>query len=164
MKISKYWIWEGWKKFNINGWVRHNGGVDLKMGPGGVIFSKVILVPQKILNKTSTFWPNAPKILSKCIPELPWQNWHKIHFLLHFHACSFSSNSFEWIIFFMWCIYILSLKLFKNWSSWSKALVNFFLFLRFEAIKTNWIIVTLLLMCSVKKLFLKMTVCKAVSR
>ena len=31
------------------------------MGGRGVILSKVILVPQKILiNKTSTFWPNAP--------------------------------------------------------------------------------------------------------
>ena len=37
-----------------NGWVRQNGGVDLTMGGGSVIFSKVILVPQKILNKTST--------------------------------------------------------------------------------------------------------------
>ena len=25
----------GWKKFIINGWVRHNGGVDIKMGRGG---------------------------------------------------------------------------------------------------------------------------------
>ena len=87
----------GWKNLIINGWVRHNGGVHLKMG-GGVILSKVILVPQEILNKTSTFWPNAPKILSKCISKLPWQNWHKIHFLLHFHVCSFSKNSFKRII------------------------------------------------------------------
>ena len=130
MEISKYWIMGGWtKNLIIAGWIRHNGGLDLKMGGGGwgrVIFYKVILVSQKILNKTSTFWPNAPKILSKCISELPWPNWRKIHFLLHFYACSFSSNSF------MWCIYILSFKLFKNWSSWSKALLNFFLFLCFE--------------------------------
>ena len=45
MEISKYWIM-------------------------GNIHSKVILVPQKILNKTSYFWLNASKILSKCIPEL----------------------------------------------------------------------------------------------
>ena len=90
----------GWKNLIINVWVRHNGGVDLKMGGGrGVILSKVILVPQKILSKTSTFWPNTPKILSKCIPELSWQNWHKIHFLLHFHAWNFSNNSFKWINF-----------------------------------------------------------------
>ena len=91
----------------VNGWVRHNGGVDLKIG--GVILSKVILVPQKILNKTSTFWPNVPKVLSMCIPELPWQNWHKIHFVLHFHACSFSNKSFKWIIFFyVVCLYWVS--------------------------------------------------------
>ena len=128
-----------------------------------LILSKVILVSQKILNKTSTFWPNAPKILSKCIPERSWNNWHKIHFLLHFHACSFSNNSFEWIIFFMWCIYIVSFELFKNWSSVSKALWNFFLFLRIElqTVITIWIIVSLLLMCSVKMLFLKKAVCKA---
>ena len=130
IKISKYWRIGGWKNLIINGWVRHNSGVDLKLG--GIILSKVILVPQKILNKTSTFWPNAPKILCKYIPELPWQNWNEIHFLLPFHACSFSNNSLESIIFFMWCIYILSPKLFKNWSSWSKALLNFFLFLCFE--------------------------------
>ena len=97
MEISKYWIMGGWNNLIINGWVRHNGGPDLKMGGG--YLSKLILVPQKILNKTSTFWPNAPKILSKCIPELPWQNWHEIHFLLHFHACSFSNNSLKWINF-----------------------------------------------------------------
>ena len=57
----------------------------------GVIHSKVILVPQKILDKTSTFWPNALKILSKCI----FQNWHKIRLLLHFHACYFSNNTYE---------------------------------------------------------------------
>ena len=133
MEIWKYRIMWGWKNIIINGWVKQNGGVDPKMGAGGgVMLSKVILVPQRTLNKTSTFWPNAPKILSKCIPELPWQNWHKIHFLLHFHACSSSNNSFEWINFFMWCIYILSFKLVKNWSSWSKALLNFFVFCRFE--------------------------------
>ena len=39
----------GSKKLNINGWVGHNGGADLKMkgegvGGGGVIHSKLILV------------------------------------------------------------------------------------------------------------------------
>ena len=51
----------GRKHFNINGWVRHNrgGGVDLKIGVrgggggGGVVHIKIILVPQKMLNKTS---------------------------------------------------------------------------------------------------------------
>ena len=72
MEISKCWIIGGWKKLIINGWVRHNGRVDLKMERGGwVILSKVILVSQKTVKKTSTFSPNAPKILSKCIPELP---------------------------------------------------------------------------------------------
>ena len=45
------------------------GGVDLKMG-GGIIHSKVILLPEKILNKTSNFCPNVSKVLSKCILEL----------------------------------------------------------------------------------------------
>ena len=132
---------------------------------GGEILSTVILVPQKILNKTSTFRSNAPKILSKCIPELPWQNWHKIHFLLYFSACSSSNNSFEWINFFMWCIYILNFKLVKNWSSWSKAVLNFFVFLHFEikTIITIWIMVSLLFMCFVKKMFVKMGICKAAS-
>ena len=32
MEISKYWIMGVWKNLIINGWVRYNGGVDLKMG------------------------------------------------------------------------------------------------------------------------------------
>ena len=43
------------------------GGLDLKIG---VIHTKVILVSYKILDKTSIFWPNISKILSKCITEL----------------------------------------------------------------------------------------------
>ena len=35
MEISKYWIIGGWKKLIINEWVRHNSGVDLKIGGGG---------------------------------------------------------------------------------------------------------------------------------
>ena len=56
MEISKYCIVWGSENLIINGWVRHNGGVDLKMGRGGggAILSKVISVPQKIPNKTST--------------------------------------------------------------------------------------------------------------
>ena len=38
----------GMKNFNINWWVRYNGG-----GGGGVVHSKAILVPQRTLNKTS---------------------------------------------------------------------------------------------------------------
>ena len=34
MEISKYWIMRGWKNLIINGWVKHNGEVDLKMGWG----------------------------------------------------------------------------------------------------------------------------------
>ena len=37
--------------FNINGWVRHNERVDLKLE--GVVHFKVIMVPQKMLTKTS---------------------------------------------------------------------------------------------------------------
>ena len=44
------------------------GGVDLTIRGGGVICSKVILVPQKILNKTSNFWHSVSKI----------KNWHKM--------------------------------------------------------------------------------------
>ena len=39
----------------VNGWVRHNGGLDLKMEGGEEILSKVILISQKALNKTFTF-------------------------------------------------------------------------------------------------------------
>ena len=84
MEISKYWIMGGWKKWIINGWVRHNAVVDLKMWGEGNPFQ-------------SNF--GAPEILSKCIPELPWQNWHEIHFLLHIHACSLRNNSLKWIHF-----------------------------------------------------------------
>ena len=35
MEISKYCIVWGSENLIINGWVRHNGGVDLKMGRGG---------------------------------------------------------------------------------------------------------------------------------
>ena len=52
MESSKYWIMRGLKKFNISGWVRHNVKVDLKIGGWGVVYSKVILVPQKMLSKT----------------------------------------------------------------------------------------------------------------
>ena len=50
-----------------------------------------------------------------------FQNWRKIHFLLHFHACSFNNIRHEWINFFMQCIYFLSFKLVRNWSNWPKA-------------------------------------------
>ena len=132
MEISKYWIMGDWENLIINGWVRHNGGVDIKIGGGVVIPSKVILVPQKILNKTSTFWPNVPKILSKCISELPWHNWHKIHLLLHFHACSFSNNSFKWIIFLCGVFVVWVSNCSNIWSNCSKALLNFFFCLCFE--------------------------------
>ena len=105
----------------------------------------MILVAQKILNKTSKFRPNASKILKSL-----FQNWHKIPFLLHFHVSSFINNMYKWINFFMWCIYILSFKLIKNWSNWSKALLSFFVFLCFElyTLKKSifWYI-----SCSVKK-------------
>ena len=42
------------KNFNTNAWVRHNGAVDLKMKwgeGGGVIYSKVILEPKKMLKE-----------------------------------------------------------------------------------------------------------------
>ena len=86
---SKYWIMGGWKSLSINGWVGHNGGVDLKMG---LIHSKVILVPQKIqryLTKLPPFDP-MPQEYSASV----FQNWHRIHILLHFHACSFSNNRY----------------------------------------------------------------------
>ena len=134
MEISKYWIIGGWKKLIINGWVRCNGRVDLKMERvEGVILSKVILVPQKTVNKTSTFSPNAPKILSKCIPELPWQKWFKIHFLLHFHACSFSNNSWKWInflcgVFIFWvsnCLKIVQVGQKPYWISFFFLALNY---------------------------------------
>ena len=59
------------------------GRVDLKMGWEG---GGVILVPQKIPNKTSNFDPMSQKYSANA-----FQNGHKIHFLLHFHVC-FSNN------------------------------------------------------------------------
>ena len=67
---SIYWIMGGWNSLSINGWVGHNGGVDLKMGVNSFQSNFGATKDTKILNKTSTFWPNAPRILSKCIPEL----------------------------------------------------------------------------------------------
>ena len=60
----------GWKNLRIIGWVRHNGEVDLKMtggGGGGLIHSKVILVPQNFHPLTQ-----CPKNTQqvKCIPQL----------------------------------------------------------------------------------------------
>ena len=46
------------KNLSINEWVRHNGG-------GGWVRSK-----NWGIDKTSIFWPNISKILSKCITEL----------------------------------------------------------------------------------------------
>ena len=96
IEISKHWILGGWKNLNINGWVRYNGGIDLKMG-GAVIHSKVILVPQKILNKITQ------QVYSR-----------RIHFLLHFYACTFSNNRHEWTHFFMWfmCFYVFYIFLY----------------------------------------------------
>ena len=34
MVISKYWIMRVWKSLIITGWIRYNGGVDLKIGAG----------------------------------------------------------------------------------------------------------------------------------
>ena len=103
MEISKYWIMGGRKNLIINGWVRYKGGADLKLRVGGVwVWGNPFQNNFGAAKDTyQNFCLNAPKILSKCIPELPWQNWHKIHFLLHFHACSSSNNSFKWIIFSM---------------------------------------------------------------
>ena len=118
MEISKYWIIGGWENLIINGWVRQNGGVYLKMNGGWlIILSKVILVPQRILNKTS---PSFDSMLQKYSASA-FQNCHGRT------NTSFNKNSLKWINVFMWCIYILSFKLFKNWSSWSKVLLNFFL-------------------------------------
>ena len=52
----------GWKKLNINGWVGHNGGADLKMKGegGGVIHSKLVLV-YTTKDKLPTFDPMSQK-------------------------------------------------------------------------------------------------------
>ena len=80
------------------------------MGVGGVIHFKVILVPQKILNKTSNLWPNISKILVASV----FQNWQIITskdyisiIRLHFHICCFSINKYEWMknfygVFMFW--------------------------------------------------------------
>ena len=46
------------------------GGRLKNLEGGGVIHSKVVSLPQKILNKTSDFRPSVSKILSKCIAGL----------------------------------------------------------------------------------------------
>ena len=48
-------------------------------------------MPQKILKKTSNFWPSVSKILSKFIPELAQDTFSFI-----FHVCCFSNNRYEW--------------------------------------------------------------------
>ena len=63
-----------------------NGG----RGGGGLINSKVILVPQKYLTKLQTFDPMSQKY-----PANVFQNWRKTHFLLHFHVCCFSNHRYE---------------------------------------------------------------------
>ena len=72
MHISNYWIKEGWEKISINRQVTHSvcvckGG---RSKNGWVIHSNIILVQQKMFNKTFNFWSDVSKILSKCIPEL----------------------------------------------------------------------------------------------
>ena len=76
-------------------------------GEGWVIQSKVNLVPQKIFNETSNFWPNVSKILSKCIPELAQQVYSRTgkRHILRFHVCCFSNNRYDWIKIFMWYLY-----------------------------------------------------------
>ena len=60
---------------------------------GGVIHSKVILVPQKILSKASqvskgqTLDPVSQKYSASV-----FQNWHKIHFLLRVIVYCFHNN------------------------------------------------------------------------
>ena len=81
-KIQYYWV----------GKALWGGGalVDLEMRGRGVIYSKLILVPQVILYKISTLNQCLKNTYSKCIPELL-----KIYFLLHFHVCCFSIDRYE---------------------------------------------------------------------
>ena len=88
---------------------------------GRVIHFKLILVPLKILNKTFNLWPNISKILIASV----FQNWRKMHFLLHFHVC-FSINRYEWNKFFMVCLYF-EFQIKKS-RYWSKAPLIFFVF------------------------------------
>ena len=100
MEYLKCWIMREWKNVNINWWWgTMGGGEDLEMADGGgekVMHSKLILMPQMIINKNLHFWPNLSKILLTSV----FQNWHKIYFLLHFHVCCFSINRYEWMKFF----------------------------------------------------------------
>ena len=59
-----------WKNFNIDGWVRHNEGGRSKNG-GGLVYSKVILVPQKMLNKTSNLKMAVCKAASRRCNQNP---------------------------------------------------------------------------------------------
>ena len=62
----------GLKKFKYYGQVRHNGGIDLKVVRGG---GEGLLAFDSMSRKYSAS---------------VFQNWHRIHFLLHFHICCFS--------------------------------------------------------------------------
>ena len=95
----------------------------------------------KILNNAfqSKFGTLAPQKMQKTFDSMSQkssasvlQKWRKIEFLLNFHVCCFNNNRYEWIKIFMWCIYIFSFKS-KKWSwIWSRALLDFFVFLYFE--------------------------------
>ena len=95
------------------------GGYSI-LGGGGNLFQSNFGT-KRYLTKLSTFDP----VFQKCSISV-FQNWHNIHFLLHFHVCCFSNNRYEWISTFLWCIYILSSKSKKYSWYWSKALLNFF--------------------------------------
>ena len=91
--------------------IMERGWVSSKMGEGE-IHSKVILAPQKILNKTSNFWSS---VLKKIL-AIVFQNWRKIHFLLHCHVCCFKINRYEWMKVFY--------GVFKFWVQIKKILVK----------------------------------------
>ena len=93
----------GWKKLNINGWVGHNGGADLKMKGegGGVIHSKLVLV--YTTKDTSLNFPLLTQCLkntlNKCIQELARYNFFYISMFF------FCINTYEWMKSFMVCFY-----------------------------------------------------------
>ena len=107
------------KNLSINGWVKRNCGVDLK------IHSNIILVTQMILNKITKLPPFDP---------IPKNNQHV-----------YSRNDTRYIFFYISMLvvsviiglsdkffYVVHLyfefKLIKNWSNWSKALLVFLFF------------------------------------
>ena len=128
------------------------GGGRSKDGGGRVIRSKVILLPQKILNKTSNFWPNVSKILNNCIPEVVQDT--RLFFWFETQNIDTTHEIFYWNFLLdeqkISCgIFISLVQNQKNNLDIGKSPFEFLCFSSLWIINTKKI--SLLLICSVKK-------------